>query len=92
MAGRNKIYTVALDEQERQALERIAAARKSPQGEAERARVLLTCDRYRVWTDKAVAQEVGCSAALVRKWRRRWQDARSVKEAPRPGRPRVFPP
>jgi transposase-like protein len=76
MAGRNKSYAVALGEQERQALERIAAARKSPQGEADRARVLLTCDRYRVWTDKAVVKEVGCSAALMRKWRRRWQEVR----------------
>lgn len=92
MAGRKRTYQVALAAQERRSLERLAAARKTPQGEAERARVLLSCDRHPAWSDAAVAQELGCSAALVRKWRKRWTEVRSVHEAPRPGRPRAFSP
>ncbi|WP_414582120.1 helix-turn-helix domain-containing protein [Scytonema sp. PCC 10023] len=36
------------------------------------------------------AQTIGCSPALVRKWRKRWCQTRNLEEAPRPGRPRIF--
>ncbi|MDF5730065.1 MAG: hypothetical protein PUP92_19145 [Rhizonema sp. PD38] len=41
-------------------------------------------------TDAQIAETIGCSPALVRKWRKRWCQTRSLEEAPRPGRPPLF--
>jgi transposase len=92
MAGRKKTYQVEIDEKQREFLEGIVAARKSSQSEAQRARIVLTCADFPAWSDQRVAVEVGCSAGQVRKWRKRWCQSQSLQEAPRSGRPRVFPP
>ena len=92
MAGRHKTYKVELDETERRALERVVSAHRSGQAEVQRARVVLTCAEHTEWSDEQVADVVGCSEALVRKWRKRWHETKSVKDAVRPGRPRVFSP
>ncbi len=68
----------------------MVAARKSPQSIALRAKVILKSAEHPDWTDTQVAESVGCSTALVRKWRKRWSQIRSLKEAPRSGRPRTF--
>lgn len=92
MAGRKQTYQVRLEGEERERLERVVASRKSSQSEAQRARILLTCDAHGDWSDERVAQAVGCAPGTVRKWRRRWHETKSLKEASRPGRPRVFSP
>ena len=68
----------------------IAIARKTSQSKAKRAKIILTTSENPDWTDVQVAQTVGCSPALVRKWRKRWCQTRSLEEAARPGRPRIF--
>lgn len=92
MAGRKKSYRVELDEKQREFLKGVVAARKSPAAEVQRARIILTCADHPEWSDKRVAEEVGCSEGQVRKWRKRWCQSYSLKEAPRSGRPRVFSP
>lgn len=92
MRGRKKTYMVVLMENEEEELGRVIASRKSPQGEVLRAKVVLTCWEHPGWTDDQVAQAVGCSPGMVRKWRQRWVQTHSLKEAPRSGRRRVFPP
>ena len=90
MRGRKKSYVVQLDEAEAAQLRRVVASRKSPQSEVLRAKVILTCGEHPDWTDDQTAAAVGCSAGMVRKWRKRWVETHSLKEAPRPGRPRSF--
>jgi hypothetical protein len=92
MAGRKQTYPVRLACEEQERLERVIASRKSSQSEAQRARILLVCDEHGEWSDERVAREIGCAAGTVRKWRRRWYETKSIKEAARPGRPRVFSP
>ncbi len=67
-----------------------AIARKTGQSKVKRANIILTTTEHPDWTDAQIAEEVGCSPALVRKWRKRWCQTRSKDVAPRPGRPRMF--
>lgn len=92
MVGRKKSYQIVIEASERLQLEQVVAARHSRQSEAMRARVVLTCAAHPDWSDQQVAQEVTCSAGMVRKWRKRWSQTKSLKELPRAGRPRVFSP
>ena len=92
MAGRKKTYQVELDEQQRKYLNQVVAARKSAHAEVQRARIVLKCADHPDWSDERVAMAVGCSAGQVRKWRKRWCQIQSLKEAARSGRPRVFSP
>ncbi len=92
MAGRHKRYQIELNASERASLERVASARKSARDEGLRARVVLACAAQPRWSDEQVAEQVGCSAGMVRKWRKRWSQSKSLKDLPRPGRPRVFSP
>lgn len=90
MIGRQKTYGVQLTEDEKKLLQQQALARKTGQSKARRAKIILTTAENSEWTDAQVAQTVDCSPALVRKWRKRWCQTRSLEEAPRPGRPRIF--
>ena len=92
MAGRKKSYRVELDEKRREFLKGVVAGRKSPAAEVQRAKIILTCADHPERSDKQVAAEVGCSEGQVRKWRKRWVQTPSLKEAARSGRPRVFSP
>lgn len=90
MIGRQKTYGAQLTEDEKNLLQQQALARKTGQSKAKRAKIILTTAENPDWTDAQVAQTVGCSPALVRKWRKRWCQTHSLEEAPRPGRPRIF--
>ena len=92
MRGRKRTYVVELKESEKLGLQQLVLGRNSPQGEVQRAKVILTCAEHPDWPDAQVGAAVGCSANMVRKWRKRWSQTHSLKEAPRSGRPRVFPP
>ena len=92
MAGRKKRYKVELNADEQAQMARVVASRKSAQSEAQRARVVLACAAHADWSDERVADQVGCSSAMVRKWRKRWSERHSLQELPRPGRPRHFSP
>ena len=92
MAGRKKSYQIEIDDEQRKFLSEVVAARKSPHGEVQRAKIVLRCADHPDWSDPQVATEIGCSEGQVRKWRKRWCQTHSLKEAPRSGRPRVFSP
>jgi transposase len=90
MIGRQKTYTVQLAEDEKKLLHQQAIARKTGQSKVKRAKIILTSAEHPDWTDAQIAANIGCSSALVRKWRKRWCQTHSLEEAPRPGRPRMF--
>ncbi len=92
MNGRHKIYKVELTQTELKQLQQFVTARKSAQSVVKRAKILLKSVEQPDWTDAQVAESIGCSPALVRKWRKRWCQTRSLKEAPRSGRPCSFLP
>ena len=83
---------IELTSEEEQALRSLVKARNSPQGKVVRARILLAAFDHPEWSNQQIAQEARCTDWTVRKWRKRWVQARSVEDLPRPGAPRRFSP
>ena len=75
-------------------LQKLAAARSSPQGLAFRARLILRCAQPDKPQDLQVAAELGCDPDTVSRWRRRCHRQRldGLHDLPRSGRPAAFSP
>jgi len=56
----------------------LVQAHQTPQALARRARIVLTIHDHPDWSSQRIAELVGCNDRLVRKWRRRWQEAHSL--------------
>ena len=87
--ARNKIE---LSDEERSELARIARAEKRPWREVQRARIVLYAAEGK--SDIEIAASLDTSAGIVGRWRRRFFEERldGLKDRPRAGRPRRFPP
>ena len=81
---------VHLTPQEVKQFLQLAQAHRSPQALARRARIVLTAHAHPTWSSKQMAQLLNLNDRLVRKWRRRWPESHSLKDAPRSGAPRRF--
>ena len=79
-----------LTDAERRTLQGWASRRKTAQGLAQRARIVLMCADGK--TDVAVAAELGITRATVGKWRNRFirQRFAGLSDEPRPGVPRTI--
>jgi transposase len=90
MAGRPR-EALVLTEDERRTLEGWASRRKTAQGLAQRARIVLMCADG--MTNKAVAAELRLSRETVGRWRTRFVRRRfaGLSDEPRPGVPRSIP-
>lgn len=87
MMGR-PVTPIKLTEDERHELSRLTARRKTSQGIALRARIVLLCADGN--SNKAVAEALETSTQTVGKWRKRFVDERlaGLHDEPRPGGPR----
>jgi transposase-like protein len=85
--GDTRLEPLVLSETERRTLESWAKRRKTAQGLALRARIVLACADG--GPSIAVAARLGVSRATVRKWRTRFL-ARRLGDEPRPGVPRTI--
>jgi Helix-turn-helix domain len=85
-------HRIELTEQERVELERRARAEKLPFQDVQRARIVLYAAEG--MHDTEIAARVDTSPGLVGRWRRRFAELRleGLKDRPRSGRPRRFPP
>jgi hypothetical protein len=85
-------HKIELSDKERSQLERIARAEKRPWREVHRARIVLYAAEGR--SDVEIAARLDTSPGIVGRWRRRFHDERleGLKDRPRAGRPRRFPP
>ncbi len=92
MRGPKPKYPIVLTTEEEQVFRRLVNSRKAPQGKAVRARILLAAHDHPDWSNQQIALEAGTVDRVVRHWRRRWSETRSIEDLPRSGRPRVFPP
>src|SRR5678815_5471534 len=81
---------VNLTPEQRQVLKQQSRARSQPAREVERARIVLqAADGYQ---DKEIAAELAITPEKAARWRNRFLDGgieALVKDAPRPGRPRL---
>jgi len=67
-------------------------AHTTGQGLVVRAHIVVLAHDHPDWSNQQLAQTVGTSDRMVRKWRRRWVETRSLADAPRSGAPRRFSP
>src|SRR5438552_19171532 len=86
--GDTRLEPLVLSDAERQMLQGWATRRKTAQGLALRARIVLACAEGR--SNTAVAARLGISRTTVRKWRDRVPAARlgGLGDEPRPRAPR----
>ena len=85
-------HRIELSDEERSQLERIARGEKRPWREVQRARIVLYAAEGK--SDVEIAARLDTSAGIVGRWRRRFFEERleGLKDRPRAGRPRRFPP
>ena len=90
MAGRGRVAAVAIElsDGERRELEGLARRRKTAQGLARRAQIVLAAAEG--LQNKAIVARLGIDANTVSKWRRRFAERRcaGLYDEPRPGAPR----
>jgi hypothetical protein len=91
MAGRSP-YEVVLSETERVELEHVAACYTRPHREVQRAKLVLMAAQG--LTNAEIGVRLGMSREAVGRWRRRFCEGRleGLRDRPRVGRPRRFPP
>lgn len=85
-------YVIELSADERSELERRAGTPTLPWREVQRARLILYAAEG--MQDKEIAARLDCHPEIVSKWRRRFCEQRldGLRDKPRAGRPRRFPP
>jgi transposase len=88
--GDNRLAPLVLSETERRTLENWVKRRKTAQGLALRARIVLACAEGR--SNTAVSARLGVSRVTVTKWRARFLASRldGLADEPRPGVPRTI--
>lgn len=103
----NPLYEIQLSKDEREHLEALLRAGKTPQQIAKRATLILLA--HAGLPNQQIAEEVGTSRNLVQKWRKRFAlyvpspsfsaeeetplaRLAALQDLPRPGRPPVFSP
>ena len=92
MRGPKPLYPIVLTPETAAQLRQLIQAHSTPQAHVLRARIVLTSFEQPTWPNTQIAQTLGTSDRMVRKWRRRWLETQSLRDAPRTGAPRRFPP
>jgi transposase len=92
MRGPKPRYKIDLTVEEATELQRLIRAHTTSHTLRLRAQIVLTAYEHASWNNQQVADCVGTSDRLVRKWRRRWVETHSLQDAPRSGAPRRFSP
>src|SRR3954447_23510087 len=92
VVARTSRYRIELSEEDRLELERRASALTLPFRVVQRARLILYAAEGMI--DKEIAMRCDCHPQVVSKWRRRFceQGIEGLRDRPRAGRPRRFPP
>ena len=90
--ARTSRYRIELSEEDRRELERRAATPTLPYRDVQRARLILYAAEG--MQNKDIAVRCDCHVEVGSKWRRRFceQGIEGLKDKPRAGRPRRFPP
>ena len=93
MPGPQHKYQINVDEMQASQLKHISTSYTLPYGDVVRAKTVLLSYQHPEWENSRVAQAVGCSQTMVKKWRQRWiKGDTSLKDSPRSGAPRLFSP
>lgn len=90
--GPKPAYPIRLASDEAEHLRSLVRAHSTSQALVLRARIVLTAHDHPDWTNQAIAHSLATSDRMVRKWRRRYLETKSLADAPRSGAPRRFSP
>jgi transposase len=90
--GPRPVYPIDLTDDQAADLRHLIRAHTTAQTRVVRAKIVVTAAQQPSWTNQQIAEEVGTSDRMVRKWRRRWSETHSLDDAPRSGAPRRFSP
>src|SRR4029450_4910767 len=92
MPGPLPKYAINLTAEQAMHLQQLSACSTAPFAAVQRARILLLAHQYPTWQNAAIARHVGCCVNTVKRWRQRWHQSESVRDAPRAGTRRTFTP
>lgn len=92
MPGLQKKYEISLTDEQVQELTHLSLSYSERFDDVERARIILLCHQNPKCSTKRLAQEVGCSVASIKKWRRHWKEHSNLLSKARAGKPRTFSP
>jgi hypothetical protein len=92
MPGPQPKYAITLTLEQEERLQHLSTCYMAPFAIVQRAQIVLGAFRHPEWSNTLLARRVGCSVITVRRWRRRWQDTDSLRDAPRAGTRRTFTP
>jgi transposase len=92
MRGPKPAYPIELTDNQAVEFRRLIRAHTTAQTHVVRAKIVVTAAEQPTWTNQQIADQVGTSARMVRKWRRRWSETHCLDDAPRCGAPRRFSP
>jgi Winged helix-turn helix len=86
--GPKPVYAIQLAADEAEHLRRLVRAHSTPHAQVLRAHIVLAAHDHPDWTNQQIAHTLATSDRMVRTWRRRWHDTRTITDAPRSGAPR----
>jgi hypothetical protein len=92
MRGPKPTHRIELTAEAAEELRQQIRAHTSAQALVVRAQIVVTAHDHPDWSNQQIAQHLGTSDRMVRKWRRRWNETHSLSDAPRSGAPRRFSP
>ncbi len=90
MHSHHSQHSLQLASEELHQLKLLVQAHRTPQAIARRAQLIELSHIHPDWSTKQIARILNRHESWVRKWRRRWNETHSLKDAPRSGAPRRF--
>lgn len=92
MRGPKPQYPIELTNKEAEKLNKLIKSHTAAQGKVKRAKIIVAAHEHPDWSNQQIAEAAECTDRMVRKWRRRWCETKSLEDLPRPGAPRRFSP
>ena len=90
MPGPLPQYPIQLTPEQEGHLPHLSTCYTAPFAAVQRARILLLAHQHPTWGNAEIARRVGCCVNTVKRWRQRWPQTASVRDAPRAGTRRTF--
>jgi transposase len=92
MPGPRPQYAITLTPEQEVRLQQLSTCYMAPFAIVQRAQLILLAHQHPKWQNATIAQRLHCSVHTVKRWRQRWQDTDSLRDAPRAGTRRTFTP
>lgn len=92
MSGPRPTSAITRTPEQESRLQHLSTCSMAPFASGQRGQIVLCAVRHPEWAHTTLAQRLHCSGTTVKRWRQRGQTPDSVREVPRAGTRRTFPP